>query len=158
VILCPGDLWALPTEEFADGWMDIAEAFVLSGRDGSSPPRTMTAARAAYLRDICEQCIGMPAGDLPEDGLVPGPGQYPGGAIDAPECNNWVGIGPRNISCVIRALAADPIIPGVLYAGAEFGGVWATGDGGAHWHPTMNNETNLHVGAIALCRTHPDII
>ena len=37
--------------------------------------------------------------------------------------DRWVSIGPRNITCVIRAIAADPNNPAILYAGAEFGGV-----------------------------------
>jgi hypothetical protein len=35
----------------------------------------------------------------------------------------WISVGPRNITCVVLALAAHPANSNVLYAGAEYGGV-----------------------------------
>ena len=70
----------------------------------------------------------------------------------------WASIGPRNITCVILPLAVHPTNADVLYAGAEFGGVWKTTNGGASWRPTMDHEINPCVSALALSRSHPTMI
>src|SRR5262249_21181695 len=116
--------------------------------------------RPGYLKDICEQCLGLPGGDFtpPEGGLHPGPGLGPGSGFGSPACSHWVSMGPLNVTCVIRALAAHPANADVLYAAGEFGGVWKTGNGGGYWSPTMDQELNLHVDAVGLCRAHPDVV
>ena len=70
----------------------------------------------------------------------------------------WVSVGPRNITCVILPLAAHPTNPNVLYAGAEFGGVWKTSNGGATWTPTMDGLINPCVSALALSRSQPNTV
>ncbi|MGE5834427.1 MAG: hypothetical protein ACM4AI_08125 [Acidobacteriota bacterium] len=70
----------------------------------------------------------------------------------------WVSVGPRNITCVILALACHPTDPNVLYAGAEFGGVWKTSNGGASWRPTMDDLINPCVAALAVSRSQPNMI
>jgi hypothetical protein len=72
--------------------------------------------------------------------------------------DRWVSIGPRNITCVIRAIAADPDSPAMLYAGAEFGGVWKTADYGATWTSTMDAFVNPCVSALAVSRSQPGIV
>jgi len=71
---------------------------------------------------------------------------------------HWLSIGPRNITCVILGLAVDPANPNLVYAASQFGGVWRSFDSGRRWTPTMDNQTNLNVGSIALCRTSPSIL
>ena len=70
----------------------------------------------------------------------------------------WVNVGPRNITCVVLALAAHPTNANVLYAGSEFGGVWKTVNGGSTWIPTMDNVINPCVGAVAVSQSHPNVI
>lgn len=70
----------------------------------------------------------------------------------------WSNVGPHNVTGVVRALAAHPGDSDTLYAAAEYGGVWRTVDGCATWNPLMDQERNLHVDALALCRAVPTTI
>ncbi|MGE5181205.1 MAG: WD40/YVTN/BNR-like repeat-containing protein [Acidobacteriota bacterium] len=70
----------------------------------------------------------------------------------------WASIGPKNFTCVIVSLAVHPTIPSIIYAGAQYGGVWKTTDAGATWRPTMDAQSNLYVGAVGLCTAHPQVV
>jgi hypothetical protein len=72
--------------------------------------------------------------------------------------DRWVSIGPRNITCVILALATHPTDPRTLWAGAELGGVWKTSSGGATWMPTMDALVNPCVNALAVSPARPSIV
>jgi photosystem II stability/assembly factor-like uncharacterized protein len=164
LILCQGDLWDIPIEEAENGTLILPEDFgpdnhLPKGKRKSEPSR-ISPGRSRYLRNICDICLGLPGGDfdLPEGELEPGLGQLPGGSIESPSCRQWTSIGPANITCVIRAIAAHPTDLNILYAAAEFGGIWKTTNGGAHWTPTMDRELNLHSDAIGLCRSHPNVL
>jgi photosystem II stability/assembly factor-like uncharacterized protein len=74
------------------------------------------------------------------------------------EISGWTSAGPRNFTCVIVALAVHPSNPRIVYAGAQYGGVWKTTDGGGTWTPTMDSQSNLYVGAVGLCVARPDVI
>lgn len=74
----------------------------------------------------------------------------------------WVPLGPRNIGGRIRCLAQDPINPDTLYAGAAFGGLWKTVDGGDRWRVmngflqgAANKEVAPPIGAIGICARSP---
>ena len=112
---------------------------------------------------ICELCLGLPSWNLPELGIIPelspGGGRLPlPPPTPAPRCEQWVNIGPANVTGVIRALAVHPTQPDTLYAGAHLGGVWRTIDGGKTWSPTMDRESNLVVYALGLCRANPNVL
>ena len=64
--------------------------------------------------------------------------------------DRWTAIGPDG--GLIQSLAADPAVPGTLYAGTSGGGVWKSLDGGGTWTPTAEglgaaSITNLAVSA-----------
>jgi photosystem II stability/assembly factor-like uncharacterized protein len=67
-------------------------------------------------------------------------------------------VGPRNVTGVIRALAAHPTLPEVLYAAAQFGGVFKTDNGGNEWIPLMDHIVDPLIDALALCRAVPDTV
>src|SRR5258708_3429885 len=46
----------------------------------------------------------------------------------------WLWIGPEGRA--VTALAFDPSLPGTVYAGTEFAGVWKSSDGGVSWSVT----------------------
>lgn len=87
-----------------------------------------------------------------------------------PEGLRWIPIGPRNIGGRIAALAQDPVEPRTLYAGAAFGGLWKTTDGGDSWRPlnsflepdsaagAADRDVALPVGAIGICHRNPQVI
>ncbi|MGH9973288.1 MAG: hypothetical protein ACRD93_05260, partial [Nitrososphaeraceae archaeon] len=66
-------------------------------------------------------------------------------------------MGPNNITCVVRTIAAHPTNPRVLYAGAP-GGIWKTPDGGQTWIPILDTELNLNVECLEIFRNSPNII
>lgn len=70
----------------------------------------------------------------------------------------WKNIGPKNFTCVVTSLCVDPGNPDIIYAGAQYGGVWKTTNGGNKWVPTMDSMPNLYVNAIGLCRQSPQVI
>ena len=70
----------------------------------------------------------------------------------------WKNIGPRNFTCVILSLCIDPNNENLVYAAAQYGGVWRSANGGQTWHPTMDDLPNLFVNAIDLCRSSPNVI
>lgn len=114
-------------------------------------------------RTICDICLGLPSWDLPELGIIvdlpPWGGRRPGPTpAPAARCEHWVNIGPANVTGVIRALAVHPTQSDTFYAGAQFGGVWRTIDGGKTWSPTMDRESNLTAYALGLCRARPDVL
>ncbi len=50
----------------------------------------------------------------------------------------------------IRALAIDPLAPGIVYAGTNGAGVFKSSDSGETWSPLNQGLTNLGVSALAL--------
>lgn len=82
------------------------------------------------------------------------------------ERNTWVNIGPTsgyyftygNIASRIATIKYDPNNPSVLYAGAAFGGVWKSTDGGNSWNPLTDNEVSLASGSIAIDPANSNII
>jgi photosystem II stability/assembly factor-like uncharacterized protein len=114
-------------------------------------------------RTICDICLGVRTWNLPELAIVPD--RIPSGGryvlpppAPAPRCEQWVNIGPANVTGVIRALAAHPAQPDTLFAGAQMGGVWRTIDGGKTWSPTMDRESKLVVYALGMSRANPDFL
>jgi photosystem II stability/assembly factor-like uncharacterized protein len=57
----------------------------------------------------------------------------------------------------INALAVDPANPQIMFAGSELGGVYETGDAGAHW-THVDQVTMFQINDIAYVSTHPDVI
>jgi hypothetical protein len=64
--------------------------------------------------------------------------------------NAWSSIGPRNIGGRIRDLLQDPNAPLTLYAGAAFGGVFRSLDGGETWDALGKPEDAMPVGALGI--------
>ncbi|MBI2567338.1 MAG: hypothetical protein HYV63_09935 [Candidatus Schekmanbacteria bacterium] len=85
----------------------------------------------------------------------------------------WTNIGPFGADLVagawsppawgrtagrIRALAAHPTNPSVLYVGAADGGLWKTSDGGQTFLPMTDQEVSLATGAIAIDPSNPETV
>jgi hypothetical protein len=78
--------------------------------------------------------------------------------LDAGARSNWIPTGPRNITGRIRALAAHPTDPASMYAGSASGGVFKSIDGGETWAPSWTDDASLAIGAIGVCRSHPEVV
>jgi hypothetical protein len=61
---------------------------------------------------------------------------------------HWLWIGPDGGSVI--ALAFDPSLPGTVYAGTEFAGVWKSSDGGVSWSMTGPGLPSRGGGVLAL--------
>jgi photosystem II stability/assembly factor-like uncharacterized protein len=70
-------------------------------------------------------------------------------AVTAP----WGPTGPPG--GIVKALAADPLEPGIVFAGTDGGGVFRSGDGGRHWVAMNEGLTDLSVTALAVDPVHP---
>ncbi|HZY58343.1 MAG TPA: hypothetical protein VFE56_01190, partial [Candidatus Binataceae bacterium] len=53
----------------------------------------------------------------------------------------------------VAAVAADPLIPGLVYVGAAGGGIWRSSDGGGTFTPVFNQEPVQAIGAITVDRS-----
>jgi photosystem II stability/assembly factor-like uncharacterized protein len=93
---------------------------------------------------------------------ITGPGfelpQAHGPRAPSPGRHNWVPAGPRNVGGRVRAIAIDPAHPEIMYAGAASGGVYKSIDGAESWFPLWHDEPSLSIGAISICRGHPDVV
>jgi photosystem II stability/assembly factor-like uncharacterized protein len=80
--------------------------------------------------------------------------------------DTWQFIGPVNLNSRggentqvrngrINAVAFDPRARGTYYAGAPYGGVWKTTNGGADWTPLSDNWRSLSVSSIAVEPENP---
>ncbi|MDX2035304.1 MAG: Ig-like domain-containing protein [Isosphaeraceae bacterium] len=58
----------------------------------------------------------------------------------------------------IAAVAASPTDANTIYIAASNGGVWRTTDGGLDWTPLTDDQASLHMGAIAIAPSNPNII
>jgi photosystem II stability/assembly factor-like uncharacterized protein len=74
--------------------------------------------------------------------------------------NEWIPIGPRNVSGRIKSLAIHPypFEGDTLLAGAADGGVWLTQDGGGTWFPLMDQELSMAIGAVTRSGGNPAVI
>jgi photosystem II stability/assembly factor-like uncharacterized protein len=63
--------------------------------------------------------------------------------------NDWVSVGPRNVSGRIKSLQIHPVEGNGVLAGAADGGVWRTQDGGGTWFPLMDQELSMAIGGVA---------
>src|SRR5262249_8102061 len=71
---------------------------------------------------------------------------------------NWIPTGPRNFSGRIVSLAIHPTNPDTMYAGAASGGVFKSLDGGETWVSQWFAQPSLAVGALGICRDHPETV
>jgi hypothetical protein len=88
--------------------------------------------------DICELCLNIGSVRLPEcdlESFVPGHGSDPTPAICSDE---WVSMGPTNLSGPIRKMALDPQNQNRIYALSENGGLWVLND--INLYPSDNKK------------------
>jgi len=71
---------------------------------------------------------------------------------------SWVNIGPINGAGRASCVAPHPTRTGVILEGAASGGVWKTLDGGTTWYPTMDDLSDLAIGALAWAPSSPDVV
>lgn len=81
----------------------------------------------------------------------------------------WSFIGPRPLAGDYWAgggnsggrfvgIACHPTNASIAYGASASGGIWKTVDAGVSWNPVSDQAPILNHGAIALDRTHPDVI
>jgi len=68
----------------------------------------------------------------------------------------WTSGGPEGGPVI--ALAVDPQTPSVVYAGAQFGGVFKTATAGSFWTPIDNGLTSLQIHALAIDPKTPSVV
>jgi len=68
----------------------------------------------------------------------------------------WTSGGPEGGPVI--ALAVDPQTPSVVYAGAQFGGVFKTATGGSFWTPIDNGLASPQVHALAIDPKTPSVV
>ena len=84
--------------------------------------------------------------------LAEGPGPAIDGQVEA------IVPGPNEVVGAVHTVAAHPVIPDVLYAGAVNGGIWKTDNATAThpiWIPQTDFETSLSIGALEFDPTDP---
>jgi hypothetical protein len=125
------DAWVttLPLDTVAEGEVRPAQSVVAAGRAARNAPGSR-AVRAA--RDVA--------------------------AADAGARANWIPTGPRNITGRVRALAAHPTDPTIMYAGSASGGVFKSVDGGETWSPSWAEDASSAIGGVSICRDHPEVV
>ena len=65
-------------------------------------------------------------------------------------------IGPvGNRLAAVAGVSGDPL---TYYAGAASGGIWKTVDGGLHWEPIFDAQTDHSVGALAVAPSDPAVV
>ncbi len=69
----------------------------------------------------------------------------------------WRSIGPYR-SGNVYAVAGIPGDPNTYYLGMPEGGVWKTTDGGTVWAPVFDSMHVASIGAVAVARSHPDVV
>jgi photosystem II stability/assembly factor-like uncharacterized protein len=119
-------------------------------RSDEPPPRERTEVSAVRARVPAPSVSGA-RGAVRSDAV---------GARDAGARHNWIPTGPRNVGGRITALAVHPTGASTIYAGAASGGVFRTTDYGESWSvlPFWNDAPSLAIGAIGICRDHPETI
>ncbi len=105
-------------------------------------------------------------------GVITSPGEYQA-ALAAPILPAWQELGPIGPEGLaqkfpggigrVTQIDIHPSNGQVLIAGAAGGGVWGTDDGGAHWHPLMDDpdtfaNRTLTIGAVAFAPSNPSVI
>lgn len=70
----------------------------------------------------------------------------------------WRQEGPGNLGGRINALAVHPQTEDIIYAGAAWGGVWKTEDGGDNWAPIFDEQPFLSIATIEIDPIDPDRI
>jgi len=75
---------------------------------------------------------------------------------DADKALKFRYIGPvGNRVIAVAGIAGNP---NVLYVGAASGGIWKTGDAGAHWDPIFDDQDVQSIGALAIAPGDPNTI
>jgi photosystem II stability/assembly factor-like uncharacterized protein len=97
--------------------------------------------RSHYITGVLQPALAAAQTNTPD------PGQRP-----------WVPLGPRNVGGRIRSLVQDRTAPDTLYAGAGFGGVFRTTDGGDTWEPLGTAADVWPVGCLALAPSDSRIL
>ncbi|MGQ9471831.1 MAG: VPS10 domain-containing protein [Candidatus Aminicenantales bacterium] len=67
-------------------------------------------------------------------------------------------IGPANMGGRVVDIAVPENIPSTIYAAVGPSGLWKSEDAGFTWLPTFEKETTVSVGAVAVSKSHPDIV
>jgi photosystem II stability/assembly factor-like uncharacterized protein len=69
-------------------------------------------------------------------------------AAPPPPASHWVSYGPDGGP--MSTIAVDPLNPLVLYAGAQYGGLYTSTNGGAVWHRLVGDLSGLEIVSMAV--------
>jgi len=80
--------------------------------------------------------------------------------------DSWNSLGPRtgfyfaysNITSRMTTVKYDPLNPSIIYAGAAFGGIWKSSNGGNNWTAMTDNEQSMSSGSIAIDPNNTNIV
>jgi photosystem II stability/assembly factor-like uncharacterized protein len=67
-------------------------------------------------------------------------------------------LGPGTMGGRIVDLAVVEDNPKIVYVASASGGLWKTDDGGETWAPVFDAQPTLCLGAVAVSRSHPDVV
>lgn len=67
-------------------------------------------------------------------------------------------IGPANMGGRVVDIAVPENIPSTIYAAVGPSGLWKSEDAGFTWFPCFEKETTVSVGAVAVSKSHPNIV
>ena len=87
-------------------------------------------------------------------------------AVPLADSATWTFLGPkpvnpgssRVVSGRVTSIVVDPRNNNTVYLGASAGGIWKSGDAGAHWNPIGDDQPSLAIGAMALDPNDSNII
>ena len=74
------------------------------------------------------------------------------------QIGTWIAAGPSNVGGRITDVAVHPDYPDIIYAGAAFGGVFKSINGGDSWTAISDDVPSLSVGDIEVDPWDPDIL
>jgi photosystem II stability/assembly factor-like uncharacterized protein len=72
--------------------------------------------------------------------------------------DQWEWLGPGNIGGRTRSILIHPGEPAKIWVGSVGGGIWHTGDGGAHWEPVDDFMANLAVSCMVMDSKRPSVM
>jgi uncharacterized delta-60 repeat protein len=145
------------TTNFSTG-SDIPTALVING-SGAIAVAGSAATASNGVNFALARYLGDPIPPLLYSTWTPiGPAPIINGEAPPYTFQNPPNNGGSPVSGPVAGIAASPTDPNTIYIAAANGGVWKTTNGGVSWVPLTDNQATLHMGAIAIAPSNPQVI